>query len=106
MRIGRTLPPAVAPINTGNIVSGLKGIMRGKDEISDFETQLKSYFKVDFCCLFSSGKAALTITLKALHKLSPDKNEVLIPAYTCYSVPSAILKAGLKDRLCDLKSNT
>ena len=43
----------------------------------------------------SSGKAALTVILQALHRLS-GRTKVIIPAYTCYSVPSAIVKAGLQ----------
>jgi dTDP-4-amino-4,6-dideoxygalactose transaminase len=49
----------------------------------------------------SSGKAALTVILKALGTLSP-RRKVIIPAYTCYSVPSAIVKAGLDVVPCDL----
>ncbi len=32
----------------------------------------------------------------------PERDEVLIPAYTCYSVPAAVQKAGLKIRVCDI----
>jgi dTDP-4-amino-4,6-dideoxygalactose transaminase len=49
----------------------------------------------------SSGKAALTLTLLALEKLTKRK-KVIIPAYTCYSVPSSIVKAGLEVVPCDL----
>src|SRR3990167_5233573 len=35
-----------------------------------------------------------------------DKKYVLIPAYTCFSVPSAIVKAGLKVALCDINPST
>ena len=50
----------------------------------------------------SSGKAAIVLILQALNELLPEKDEVLIPAYTCYSVPSAIVRAGLKVRPCDM----
>lgn len=106
MRIGRTLPPAAAPIYIEDILSGLKGIMRGPEEINRFESELKKYYNVEHCFLVSSGKAALTIILKALHELHPERNEVIIPAFTCYSVPSAIIKAGLKVKLCDINSET
>jgi dTDP-4-amino-4,6-dideoxygalactose transaminase len=56
--------------------------------------------------LVSSGKAALTVILKALCSLYPDCNEVIIPAFCCYSVPSAIVRAGCKVRLCDLDPDT
>jgi dTDP-4-amino-4,6-dideoxygalactose transaminase len=50
----------------------------------------------------SSGKSALTLILRALTDLSPSRNEVIIPAFTCYSVPSSVLRARLKIGLCDL----
>jgi perosamine synthetase len=106
MRIGRTLPPAATPIYPKDILSGLKGIIRGSKEINRFESELKEYYNVKHCFLVSSGKAALTIILKALHELHPERNEVLIPAFTCYSVPSAIIKAGLKIKLCDINPDT
>ncbi len=106
MRIGRTLPPAAAPIYLKDIFSGLKGLIRGSKEINRFESELKEHYNVKHCFLLSSGKAALTIILKALHELYPERNEVLIPAFTCYSVPSAILKAGLKVKVCDINPET
>jgi len=32
----------------------------------------------------------------------PARREVIVPAYTCYSVPAAIIRAGLQPRLCDV----
>ena len=66
MHIGRTLPPAATPIYLRDIFSGLKGLVRGSKEINRFESELKEYYKVKYCFLLSSGKAALTIILKAL----------------------------------------
>ncbi|MBU1193721.1 MAG: DegT/DnrJ/EryC1/StrS family aminotransferase [Proteobacteria bacterium] len=106
MRIGRTLPPAAAPITFKDIFSGLKGICNGQTEIKRFESELTRHFKVSHSFLVSSGKAALTIILKSLHEQHPERNEVIIPAFTCYSVPSAILKAGLEIRLCDINPDT
>lgn len=106
MRIGRTLPPAAAPIYLKDVISGLKGLVRGQRELTRFETEIKDYFCVKHCFLVSSGKAALTCILLALKDLHPDRDEVLIPAFTCYSVPSAIVRAGLKVRLCDIDSGT
>ncbi|SMC50398.1 dTDP-4-amino-4,6-dideoxygalactose transaminase [Desulfocicer vacuolatum DSM 3385] len=106
MRIGRTLPPAAAPIKLADIISGVRGLVRGEREIRRFEAELTADFNVNHCFLLSSGKAALTIVLKALHRQNPHKNEVIIPAYTCYSVPSAICRAGLKIRLCDIDPAT
>ena len=71
-----------------------------------FRDELKDFFKIEHCFLVSSGKAALTITLSALRDLHPHRDEVLIPAFTCYSVPSAITRAGLTVRLCDIDPDT
>jgi dTDP-4-amino-4,6-dideoxygalactose transaminase len=50
----------------------------------------------------SSGRAALALLFEVLHRLEPTRNEVVIPAYTSASVPSAIARAGLRARLVDL----
>ncbi len=106
MRIGRTIPPAASPVYIRDIINGFRGLIRGKEEVERFRNELKDYFDVKHCFLLSSGKAALTIILKALHELHPDREEVLIPAFTCYSVPSAIVRAGLKVKLCDVNPGT
>jgi dTDP-4-amino-4,6-dideoxygalactose transaminase len=96
------LVPAAAPLNWRSICSGLIGWSRGQIEVDRFTDELKTNFKVNHCYLFSSGKAALAATLQSLKKMHPDRDQVLIPAYTCYSVPSAIVRAGLNVVLCDV----
>jgi perosamine synthetase len=44
----------------------------------------------------SSGRAALWLALRSLHRIHPDREVVAVPAYTCFSVPAAIVRAGLK----------
>ena len=39
---------------------------------------------------FNSGKAALYVGLKSLSKIKKSKREVVVPAYTCFSVAAAI----------------
>jgi dTDP-4-amino-4,6-dideoxygalactose transaminase len=106
MRIGRTLPPAATPIGAQEIVSGVSGIFSGRKELERFESELREHFGVKHCFLVSSGKAAFTLILLALKELSPDRDEVLIPAFTCYSVPSSVVRAGLRIRLCDQRPDS
>jgi perosamine synthetase len=105
MKIQRTIPPAAAPVDLKSIFHGLAGFFKGGAYLRKLEEELKDYFGVKHVFMVSSGKAALTLILNALKSLSPDKTEVLIPAYTCFSVPSAIVKAGLRVSLCDVNNS-
>lgn len=106
MKIQRTLPPTAAPVNFISILHGITGLFVGKHYIRKVEREIKEYFGVKHVFLVSSGKAGLTLILRALSSLHPDRNQVLIPAYTCFSVPSAIIKAGLKVAPCDIDPAT
>lgn len=69
-----------------------------------FEKELKNYLGVNHCFFVSSGRAALTVILKSLFQMS-GKEEVIVPAYTCFTVPSAVVRAKLKVRLNDIAIN-
>jgi perosamine synthetase len=67
----------------------------------------RARFGVRHCRLASTGRAGLTLLLNALRRLAPaDRDEVVIPSYTCYSVAASIVKAGLKPRLVDIAPET
>lgn len=100
--IRRTHPPTAAPISFGEIIEGCRGWLRARQAAKRLEKELAEYFKVTDCWLVSSGKAALTLILRAMHSLRPERGLVLIPAYTCYSVASAVVKAGLSVALGDI----
>jgi len=102
MKIQRTIPPAASPVHLISLLHGLAGIFCGRKYLKKLEEELSEYFNMRHVLLVSSGKAALTLILNALKSLSPERNQVLIPAYTCFSVPSAIVKAGLEVSLCDI----
>jgi dTDP-4-amino-4,6-dideoxygalactose transaminase len=106
VKIQRTLPPTAAPLGLIDLWNGFKGFFSGARFMKLLEEEIKHYFGVKKVFLVSSGKAALFIILRALKILAPGKNEVLIPAYTCFSVPSAVVKAGLKVVLCDINPST
>jgi dTDP-4-amino-4,6-dideoxygalactose transaminase len=69
------------------------------------KAELRDTFGIDHVFLVSSGKAALTLILSGLRRVS-SKRKVVMPAYTCYSVPSAVVKAGLDVALCDVNPAT
>jgi perosamine synthetase len=105
MRIGRTLPPAAAPLSWRDLSQGVIGSFFPKRSIQALEEEIRLYFGVKHVFLVSSGTAALALTLMALKSLLA-RTEVVIPAYTCFSVPAAVLKAGLRPVLCDINTST
>ena len=105
MRIGRAVPPAAAPLGLGDLWHGALGLA-GKDRRPRVEAELREYLGVRHVALVSSGKAALAVILRALARLAPGRDEALLPAYTCFSVPSAVCREGLAPALCDVDPRT
>jgi dTDP-4-amino-4,6-dideoxygalactose transaminase len=105
VRIGRTLPPAAAPLGGRELAHALGALIARRDGVAAREAEIRREFGVDHVFLVSSGSAALTLSLRALHAVGR-KRDVIIPAYTCYSVPAAVLHAGLRLVLCDIDPAT
>ncbi len=105
MKIQRTIPPAATPLYFRDLLHGLAGVFLRKRNLKKLEREMREYFGVKHTFLVSSGKAALTLILIGLKSLS-SRRRALIPAYTCFSVPSAIIKAGLDLSLCDVDPKT
>jgi dTDP-4-amino-4,6-dideoxygalactose transaminase len=102
----RTLPPAAAPIPFEVIAKAIPAII-GKSSLKcPFEDEIRQKIGQRYCLFVSSGKAALVLILRALKNIFPERDEVIIPAFTCFSVPAAIKKAGLKIKLCDTGKNS
>jgi perosamine synthetase len=102
MRMRRTVPPTATPINPIDLLQGFIGLLSGGNKHrKQLEREVKEHFGVKHVFFVSSGKAALALILLALQDLSK-KKQVVIPAYTCFSVPSSIVKAGLEIIPCDI----
>jgi perosamine synthetase len=101
----RALPPAAAPLSLADLWFGLAGLLRPQHTVQRLETELAAALRVERVRLTSSGRAALTLILRALASLSP-RRRVVIPAYTCFSVPASIVKAGLEVTPCDINPQT
>ncbi len=70
-----------------------------------FADQVAAWLGVEQLQLECSGTSAMVVALKAMHGLRPQRDEVIVPAWTCPLVALAIHRAGLKLRLCDLAPN-
>ena len=101
----RTLSPTAAPISFWDLIGAASGLWGGVTHRARLIQELKAKFSAKDVFLVSSGKAALTVILKAL-AASSGRRRVIVPAYTCFSVPSAIVRAGLEVVLCDVEPET
>lgn len=101
VRQWRRLPPAGAPLAPIDLIHGIGSLLGGQAFKSKVESEMKAALGVQEIFFVDSGKAALTLILNALKSRSP-RREVIIPAYTCYSVPSAVIKSHLDPVPCDV----
>ena len=98
----RALPPAGLPMTFSDLRAGLSAAGEGKLAVAAFRTDICRSFGVRHVFLASSGRAALSMLLQALHTLQPQRDVVALPAYTSFSVPSAVVNAGLRVALYDV----
>ena len=106
MKVARTQPPVGYRFPMAALLRGAFQAASADASIRDvLERELADHFRLRHVVALSSGKAALTIILIALKALT-GRRKVILPAYTCYSVPSAIVKAGLDMVPCDIARNS
>jgi len=103
----RFVPPAGTPVSVADVLSSVGAALTRGGAVQDFKRDLRAYVGVRFCEFVSTGRAAMTLALLALKALDGGRrNEVVIPSYTCFSVPSSVVRAGLKVRLADVDPTT
>jgi len=99
--------PAGTPISLSDLASFLHDQVSPRDALEEFRTSIRARYGASHCLFVSTGRAAIALILQAMRELAPgDKDEVIIPSYTCYSVPAAVARAGLKVRICDINKET
>lgn len=105
MRIQRYLAPTAAPVSWEDVFRGCLGLLAGQRFLARFQEELKEYFGVKHVFLLASGKVALATTIRAL-SVASSRRKVVIPAYTCFTVPSAVIRGGGHVALCDVNPRT
>lgn len=91
------LPPLDGPID----VRGLVRRPIAADAAGTLRTALATRFGAPHVALYASGREALRVAMSALAARS-GREEVVIAAYTCWSVAAAAVAAGLRVRLADV----
>lgn len=92
----RVLPPAGIPLGGRLMLATLRSTLVPNGSGEQMLSEFASRFGVRYAFAVSSGRAALWAVLRALHRLKPERHVVAVPAYTCFSVPAAVVRAGLK----------
>lgn len=101
MMLNRCIAPTAAPVGLTTLICGFFGLVFPGRRMETFKAEIREYFATNNVYTVSSGKAALTLILSALASRD-SRREVIIPAYTCYSVPASIVRAGLTIKVCDI----
>ncbi len=97
--MARVLPPAGTPFTFTDIVSAIGGLFAPR-RVEQFEEEVRKVTGTSHALAVNTGRTALTLALLAM-KQGDARNEVIIPGYTCFTVPSAIKRAGLRATLVD-----
>jgi dTDP-4-amino-4,6-dideoxygalactose transaminase len=104
----RYFAPSGSPIKTFELIYWIICNIFFIDKRLEIKKEIKKQFEIEHSYLFTTGRGAMTVLLKSLTQVNHTghKNEVIVPAYTCYSVASSVINAGLKIRLCDIDPAT
>lgn len=101
------LAPSGTPITVFELLKWLALQPRAAKTVELFRTAFCARYRHSHCFFVSSGRAAMVLLLRALRTLaSPKRDTVIVPSYTCYSVPASAIRAGLRVRVLDIDPDT
>jgi perosamine synthetase len=92
----RFVAPAGAQLKMSDILGSLRASVWRNGHARDWPATLLQRLEVKHVFATTSGRSALWLVLRSLHRLRPERDVVALPAYTCFSVPASIVRAGLK----------
>lgn len=105
----RYLAPAGTRISVGELLTWVGHSLLGHDGATDLIKAIAQRYSIRYLWLTSSGRAAMTLVMRTLRLqtgVGVERNEIVIPAYTCYSVGASAILAGLKVRPVDIDPAT
>lgn len=91
------LPPGGTSIRAAEILDAIRGDEPGET----LRAELRQGLAAEDITLHASGREAMRVAFRAVAETT-GRDEVAIPAYTCFSVPAAAVAAGLRVRLLDV----
>ncbi|MEA3402434.1 MAG: DegT/DnrJ/EryC1/StrS family aminotransferase [Armatimonadota bacterium] len=91
------------PLSLGDL---WRACTRNADARRRLEDAIAEYHGAEAGFGLSSGRAALWLALRALHRMRPERDVVILPAYTCPTVGRSVIEAGLQGRCADISLET
>ena len=102
LNILQAIPPVTAPVHPLGVWKAWVRSAQAAESFLHARDALRKILDGGDFRFFSSGRSAMVAALHAMHRLT-GRSEVIIPAYNCFTVPSAVGAAGLKVVPCDLR---
>lgn len=97
------LAPAGTPIAIRDLLKWLILQPVAARKLEEFRAAICRRYQLRHCFFVSSGRAAMFLLFRVLRTLAgAGKTVVIVPSYTCYSVPAAAIRAGLRVRILDI----
>jgi perosamine synthetase len=105
--VPRYVAPAGAPIRAVDLARWLARSLSYGEPAAVLQQQFRHRFGAQHAFLTTTGRAGMTVLFRALRRLAPaDRDEVVVPSYTCYSVAASAVRAGLRPRVVDVSPDT
>ena len=98
----RLVPPVAVPYGALRVAAAAFGL--DARSVSSFARSLARSSGATYVALYGSGRATLSSFLEATRR--SDRDEVVLPAYTCWSLPASVVRVGLRVRLIDVDPRT
>lgn len=99
--------PAGTPLTLAEISRGLVSGWKNPEAEAELSQELCRVSGSTRAWPIVSGRAAMTLALRAMARCADaGRNQVIIPAYTCFSVAAAVERAGLIPVPCDVDPRT
>lgn len=102
----RHLAPAGTRITLGDLVRWAGAVLSSGRRKRELATHIERNYLARSSFAVSSGRAALCLILSALKVHKQNRTEVVLPSYTCYSLPACVIRCGLKVRIADVDPHT
>ncbi len=90
------VPPAGAPVKISEV---LEAAVAALSSHPDEQCRLQlpaARWNVRHAFGVASGRCALALILRSLSRLRPERRVAALPAYTCFTVPAAVVRAQLR----------